>query len=114
MLRRKLTESAQNLARHKSVNVVEQILEACPPLLMQQNKSGETALHTASRYGRDSIVKALIEAAKAHPRGPRDHGDLEKGAEQATIFKGRFKSADNIFESLSCSVPVTTPVVPGL
>ncbi|BFG39444.1 hypothetical protein CerSpe_257180 [Prunus speciosa] len=57
----------------KPTRVVKDILQICPALLLQENESGETALHIAARHGRTDIVKLLIRTARARPR------DLERG-----------------------------------
>ncbi|KAM5576098.1 hypothetical protein ABKV19_007126 [Rosa sericea] len=44
--------------------IVEKMLEMCPPLLVQSNKIGDTALHTAARYGRTAIVNMIMQVAK--------------------------------------------------
>ncbi|KAL6181905.1 hypothetical protein ACLB2K_048553 [Fragaria x ananassa] len=44
-----------------SANVVKQILEMCPNLLLQSNKIGDTALHIAARYGRTVIVAVIVD-----------------------------------------------------
>ncbi|KAM1701479.1 hypothetical protein ACFXTH_026858 [Malus domestica] len=58
----------------KSMITVDGILKMCPALLCQQNKSGDTALHIAARYGRAGIVRALLLATKTYYQG-----DLEQG-----------------------------------
>ncbi|PON44071.1 Transmembrane protein [Trema orientale] len=47
---------------------VREILNMCPPLLLQTNAKGETPLHVAARYGHVRIVKALIKHAKSSDR----------------------------------------------
>ncbi|KAL6222381.1 hypothetical protein ACLB2K_005773 [Fragaria x ananassa] len=46
------------------------ILEMCPPLLLQSNEIGDTALHIAARYGRTAIVEMILQIAKNN----RDEG----------------------------------------
>ncbi|CAN6541411.1 unnamed protein product [Malus baccata var. baccata] len=59
----------------ESAGIVKDILEMCPALLWQHNKSGETALHLAARQGLIEIVGVLIDQATK----VRHHGDLEQG-----------------------------------
>jgi ankyrin repeat protein len=61
----------------ESTDFVDKILEMCPPLLLQANKKGEIPLHFAARYGRSSVVRVLIDRAKARPT------DLESGVTEA-------------------------------
>ncbi|KAJ6873991.1 hypothetical protein NC651_032737 [Populus alba x Populus x berolinensis] len=61
----------------KSTDFVGQILERCPPLLLQANKKGEIPLHLAARYGHSNVVRVLIDRAKARST------DLERGATEA-------------------------------
>ena len=60
-----------------STDFVGQILERCPPLLLQANKKGEIPLHLAARYGHSNVVRVLIDRAKARST------DLERGATEA-------------------------------
>ncbi|CAN6541410.1 unnamed protein product [Malus baccata var. baccata] len=73
----------------ESTNIVEDILKTCPALLLQQNESGETALHIAARHGRAGIVGALIRAAKAR------HDDLEKGVLSEEAWKMLIRATNN-------------------
>jgi ankyrin repeat protein len=61
----------------KSTDFVGQIIDMCPPLLLQANKKGEIPLHFAARYGRSNVVRVLIDRAKARPT------DLESGVTEA-------------------------------
>lgn len=61
---------------HKSTEIVQEMLAMSPPLLLQPNKNGDTALHTAATHGRNGLVELLIQAAKAR------QGDLENGSEE--------------------------------
>lgn len=74
----------------KSSSVVQEILIMCPPLLLQPNKSGDTALHIAARHGRADLVSVLMQAARDH------RGDLEKGVstEEACV-KMLIRAANN-------------------
>ncbi|KAL9408955.1 hypothetical protein AB3S75_047359 [Citrus x aurantiifolia] len=47
-----------------STKFVEQILEKCPPLLLQVNAKGDTPLHVAAKFGHSDIVRVLVERAK--------------------------------------------------
>ncbi|PRQ44829.1 putative ankyrin repeat-containing domain, protein accelerated cell death 6 [Rosa chinensis] len=72
---RPTTLTASQVQRSKEI--VTQLLEVCPELLLQPNNNGDIALHIAARYGLDGIVEVLIGAAKAR------HGDVEKQVEEA-------------------------------
>jgi ankyrin repeat protein len=61
----------------KSTDFVGQIIDMCPPLLLQANKKREIPLHFAARYGRSNVVRVLIDRAKARPT------DLESGVTEA-------------------------------
>ncbi|KAM1073075.1 hypothetical protein ACFX2B_017994 [Malus domestica] len=58
----------------ESAGIVKDILEMCPALLWQHNKSGETALHLAARQGLIEVGVLIDQATKV-----RHHGDLEQG-----------------------------------
>ncbi|PON52963.1 Transmembrane protein [Trema orientale] len=62
---------------------VREILNMCPPLLLQTNAKGETPLHVAARYGHVRIVKAIIKHAKSSDcQQMRDHeSDVVRGIE---------------------------------
>ncbi|XP_062005920.1 ankyrin repeat-containing protein At5g02620-like [Rosa rugosa] len=72
---RPTTLTASQVQRSKEI--VTQLLEVCPKLLLQPNNNGDIALHIAARYGLDGVVEVLIGAAKAR------HGDVEKQVEEA-------------------------------
>ncbi|XP_004289125.1 PREDICTED: ankyrin repeat and death domain-containing protein 1A-like [Fragaria vesca subsp. vesca] len=55
----------------KSAIGVEKILQMCPPLLLQSNKIGDTALHIAARYGCTAIVEMILQIGKKN----RDEGE---------------------------------------
>ncbi|CAN6541414.1 unnamed protein product [Malus baccata var. baccata] len=54
----------------KSANVVEKIVEMCPPLLFQPNDGGDTALHVAARHGCTRVVQVLLKQAAKRDCGP--------------------------------------------
>ncbi|XP_062099644.1 ankyrin repeat-containing protein At5g02620-like [Humulus lupulus] len=60
---------------------VKEILDMCPPLLLQTNARGETPLLMAARYGHGLIVQLLINRAKLLEQN--DH--LEMRARSASI-----------------------------
>ncbi|CAK7349930.1 unnamed protein product [Dovyalis caffra] len=62
----------------ESTDFVVQVLEMCPPLLLQVNIKGENPLHFAARYGHANVVKVLINRAKALPIDPESKVTEEK------------------------------------
>ncbi|PQQ01999.1 ankyrin repeat-containing protein [Prunus yedoensis var. nudiflora] len=82
----------------KPTSFVEDILQICPTLLWQQNKSGETALHMAAKHGLAEIVELLIQTAKA-----RRCEDLEHGAAAFAL------SSSSEEEAASWKIFIRTP-----
>ncbi|KAL6224389.1 hypothetical protein ACLB2K_003244 [Fragaria x ananassa] len=48
-----------------AAEIVEEIVQMCPPLLAQPNENGDTPLHFAARHGHADIVEVLIQASKS-------------------------------------------------
>uniref|UniRef100_A0A6N2LW62 Uncharacterized protein n=1 Tax=Salix viminalis TaxID=40686 RepID=A0A6N2LW62_SALVM len=66
-----LESNSRNQRREpEPTDFVDEILERCPPLLLQANKKGETPFHLAAKYGHSTVVKFLIDRAKALPADP--------------------------------------------
>ncbi|XP_022722156.1 ankyrin repeat-containing protein At5g02620-like [Durio zibethinus] len=88
-----LVDGRQNTALHihsrtGGRQVVKNVIDKCPSLLLQPNAKGEIPLHVAVRHGHSDIIKFLIERAKVLERE-----DLEKALE-ATGKKQMLGMAD--------------------
>ncbi|CAL9025679.1 unnamed protein product [Prunus brigantina] len=78
----------------KPRSVVEKILQMCPALLWQKNKSGETALHIAARHGHAYIVQLLIGNAKAGADGDPENGSSSSVNAQQMLIRETNKEKD--------------------
>ncbi|KAL9411085.1 hypothetical protein AB3S75_044797 [Citrus x aurantiifolia] len=67
-----------------STKFVEEILEKCPPLLLQVNAKGDTPLHVAAKFGHSDIVRVLVERAKL-PQHENEELESRVGAARQMI-----------------------------
>ncbi|XP_004289040.1 PREDICTED: ankyrin repeat-containing protein At3g12360-like [Fragaria vesca subsp. vesca] len=67
---------SETVRKSKPAKIVEEIVQMCPPLLLQPNGNGDTPLHFSARHGHAAIVEVLIQASKL---ACHHSSDLERG-----------------------------------